>query len=254
MKSAWNLNLQKTGCSEFIYYSEQNARTRYSHEKFIYKESDPNSQHNVNSTLVKLPEFRKVSGSTDSLPTISDAVKKLSTAIEDHYRKQNNSKNNRIYRNSNDSLVVLSFAYKKTPPGESSQPFLFCSIPQNPKHFMRGDLNADKRADLLIPVKVSPGGAGHWNEFFLFIQDENGNYNFSCMASGYDLAIHARDSYSGQFFPGNISDQHIIGTSLSYRDEDPSCCPSVKIPTGVRFDDNRLQAARLSPDAAMPGP
>lgn len=242
----WSVQLIKTGCSDFVYYSTawtplDSIETA---ARFVYSDSETEKIHEYIARINNISAL--VDFHMEPPRNVADAryvPSALTASVENHYTGQN-KKTAIVKRNETDSTIRLTFSYRKRKKGDPAGPYLYVTIPKLRSKSLRGDMNGDNREDLVLQPVLSQGGGSRWKEFFLFVND-GGGYVYKAQASTYDLAQHKKNSYSGTFHPEEIVNNVLIGTSVCYRDDDAQCCPSVKVPTSVRLENNHLKGERI---------
>ena len=241
----WNLNLQKSGCSDFVYFSESgnNPRT-HARGKMAYRETEGEQVQEYLARITSIPALRDFHlAPTKALKQAGAIPAQVLAQVISHYESEY-KKNTIIKKTETDSTVKLTFSYKRVPPGESAEPFLYMTLSKNQRKALSGDLDGDGINDLIVQPRLSQGGNSAWRELFVFLKKGN-DFEFKTSASCYDLAQYKGNSHSGHFIPKEISNGELSGTSVSYRDDDAACCPSVKVGTTVRLVKNRLVSSRM---------
>ena len=242
----WSITLQKTGCGEFIYYSDPSAADKSPDRpvRIVYREAEPGKAYEY---IKRINNIEPLVDFHLELPAHIAAHRFVASEtiemIEKHFTGQNPSA--RVKRTESDSAVKLSFSYKKPPRGEPPGPFLYVNISKLRSRALIGDMNRDSLEDILVLPELSQGGGSKWKELFLFLKKGDG-FVLGSQASAFDLAQYKGNSHSGSFHAREIRNGYIYGTSLCYRDEDAQCCPSVKIPTMVRLEKDRLKTSRVN--------
>lgn len=242
----WTVTLQKTGCGEYAYYSETPEPDRSDAEtkRMVYRDADTEKvfeyMQRINNMEALVDFHMEPPAQMVSRRYIAgEAV----AAVESHYRKQNTRAN--LKRTESDSAVKLSFSYKKRPKGEPPGPYLHVSISKLRSHALTGDMNRDTVDDVVVMPTLSQGGGSKWKDLFVFVKTGD-DLKLKTQASCFDLAQYKPNSHSGAFHAREIRDGAIYGTSVCYRDEDPQCCPSVKVPTRVLLENDRLKGTKVN--------
>jgi hypothetical protein len=241
----WNLNISKTGCAVYIYFSEKgNLETSGEDSvKLLYREAT------AEKAMEYLTRINGIDALVDFHLEVPPAIKKANVVgdeitgpIENYYVTQNNK--GKVKRTEDDTTVRLSFTYKKVPAGEDGRPYLLINIPKARTSMLTGDVSGDGQPDLVVQPSLSQGGNYQWKEMFVFVKNGKG-YGLRANASNFDLAQYKKNSHSGCFYADEIRDGKIVGTSICYLDDDAQCCPSVKIPTGVFLKDSQIKSSVL---------
>lgn len=224
----WVLVLKKTNCKDFP-YSIANSTDDYPQGLRI--EIDKNDYCQTISKIKALNQFHcSFIPTKETTENLID--EDITTKIVFHYGKKN--RNGIPLRNETDSLINLSFKEKGDDMAYSN--LIISKIKSN---YIFGDLNNDGKVDLIASVNANTGGSGSWDELFVFI-NENGKYELKTITSSFDLAICKGGSREGQFYPKEIKNGVVIGTSVCYADDDAHCCPSIKKETKVACKKNKL--------------
>src|SRR5690606_4069929 len=82
-------------------------------------------------------------------------VPALLTEHIEHFYKKQNDKLGTMKRTENDSLVKLTFLFRKRPKGVPPGPYLFVNIPKHRDRALSGDMNGDGREDLVLQPVLS---------------------------------------------------------------------------------------------------
>ncbi len=105
-----------------------------------------------------------------------------------------------------------------------------------------GDVDDDKLDDLIVGVHTEGGGTGgnglHSTDLFVFLNNK-GVYEFISMTPDREVAVNRKNG-EGVFIPDKIQDGLLIGKSLLYQNDDPTCCPSLEQETKAKFSNNKL--------------
>jgi hypothetical protein len=146
--------------------------------------------------------------------------------ITNYYEKQ--YKTYKIQKSVTDTSIEISVTQSNATIGNHI-------IPK--KINLTGDLNGDKKDDLIISVQSSGGGNIEWGEMFLFIT-KGDSIIFDKMYKSFDLAICPKNgsSMEGQFYAEEIKNSELMGESICYSKDDPHCCPSIKNKTTYKFN------------------
>ena len=99
---------------------------------------------------------------------------------------------------------------------------------------LEGDLNNDRKSDLVITVHTEFGNSAS-QDLFLFI-NENERYRLATVASHQEIS-----GCRGTYWARKIKDNLIEGISSCYSADDAMCCPSLHYKTKVAFDANALK-------------
>ena len=106
---------------------------------------------------------------------------------------------------------------------------LFGAIP-----VLEGDLNRDRKSDLLVTVHSEFGNSAS-QDLFLFL-NENERYRLATVADHREIS-----GCRGTFWARKIKDNVIEGNSSCYAADDAVCCPSLHYKTRVAFENNVLK-------------
>jgi hypothetical protein len=224
------LVLKSTKCKDFPYFIA-NGTDEY--RQALRIEADKNDYCQSISEIKALSEFH-CSYTAKSYENLID--EDITTKIVYHYGKQNQT--GIPQRNETDSLINLSFTGK----GDET-PYSNLMISKMKSDYLYGDLNNDGKSDLIASVNSDGGGSASWCDLFVFI-NENDSYVLKSVTSSFDLAICAGGSHDGQFYPKEIKDGIVIGSSICYTDKDAHCCPSIKKETKVHYKKDKLVKAK----------
>ncbi len=236
---AWSLNLKKTGCSDVLYYSEKNNLARpVSGLTLIYGEADPVKSHEYAARINGIPALIDFHYEAQKAAPVAGILPRnfTDTMIGYYKHKYPNSK---ISVKENDSVLKIVFDYLQLPEGDLPGPYQFLNFSKRSAASLHGDLNGDGLNDYVLQPVLTQGGSTYWRDMFLFLQTGSG-YSLVSVTSSFDLAQYDQNSHSGNFRAKEINKGQISGTSVSYLDEDPQCCPSVKLPTVVKLKNNKL--------------
>jgi hypothetical protein len=242
---AWNLNISKTGCGDYIYYSEKGNLQSAGNDsvKMLYREATPEK------AMECISRINGIDALIDFHMELPPSVKKanltgaaITGPIEDFYVSQN--KKGKVKRTEDDTSIRLTFSYNRIPAGQEGGPYLYVIIPKSRTSMLTGDVSGDGVPDLVVQPSLSQGGDSRWKEMFVFVKNGK-DYELRANASNFDLAQYKRNSHNGCFYADEIKDGKIVGTSICYMDDDAQCCPSVKVPTGVVLKDSRILSSAL---------
>lgn len=225
----WFLILKKTNCKDFPYFIS-NSQDEY--HQALKIEQDKNYYCETISKIKSLSEFHCSfipSKKTSDNLIDEEIITKILIYYSKHY------KNGIPQREETDSLINLSFKEKK----EDDMPYSNLTISKIKSDYLFGDINNDGKKDIIASVGADGGGSASWNELFVFI-NENDNYILKSVTSSFDLAVCKKGSHEGQFYPKEIKDGIVIGTSICYTDEDAHCCPSIKKESKAVFKNDKL--------------
>lgn len=106
---------------------------------------------------------------------------------------------------------------------------LFGAIP-----ILEGDLNNDRKNDLVITVHTEFGNSAS-QDLFVFL-NENETYRLATVADHREIS-----GCKGTFWARKIKRNLIVGKSSCYSAEDANCCPSLHYKTKVAFENNTLK-------------
>lgn len=106
---------------------------------------------------------------------------------------------------------------------------LFGAIP-----ILEGDLNNDRKNDLVITVHTEFGNSAS-QDLFVFL-NENETYRLATVADHREIS-----GCRGTFWARKIKRNLIVGKSSCYSAEDANCCPSLHYKTKVAFENNTLK-------------
>lgn len=185
-------------------------------------------------------------------PNISRQIKndKLDLAvvqsIKDYYQAKF-GKGARLEETSNDTIINLTYYNIPNEDDESARFLIGITIPliKNQELYgavpiLEGDLNKDRKNDLVISVHTEGGGDGAnvwWQDIFIFIY-KNKKYKLIDIKSDPEVC----GCRSGGYFRARkIENNFIVGESSCYAEEDPRCCPSLYYETKVGFINNMLK-------------
>lgn len=99
---------------------------------------------------------------------------------------------------------------------------------------LMGDLNKDKKEDLLITAHNEFGNSAS-QDIFIFI-NEGDNYSLASVTDNRDLM-----DCRGYFRARKIVNNYIEGNSSCYSSDDAECCPSLHYETKLVFSDDSLR-------------
>ncbi len=99
---------------------------------------------------------------------------------------------------------------------------------------LEGDLNRDRKSDLLVTVHTESGNSAS-QDMFLFL-NENETYRLATVADHQEIS-----GCRGTFWARKIKDNLIEGNSSCYAADDAMCCPSLHYKTKVAFENNTLK-------------
>ena len=121
------------------------------------------------------------------------------------------------------------------------------SLPMDNKEFIRGDLTGDSKQDIMVSIGHSFGASGHATIYFLFAHNNSG-LSFVKTFDSFDLALckNKKDELPGQFYPDEIKNGTLTGTSDCYTEEDAKCCPSKKYKTVFKYNSVTKELTLLS--------
>lgn len=225
----FTLVLKKTNCKDFP-YSIADSKDEY--RQGLRIETDKNDYCQSISEIKALSEFH-CSYTAKSYENLID--EDITTKIVYHYGKQNRT--GIPQRNETDSLINLSFTGK----GDET-PYSNLVISKMKSDYLFGDLNNDGKTDLIASVNSDGGGSATWIEYITFISEDN-QYVLKSVTRSFDLSICSGGSHDGQFYPEEIKDGVITGTSICYTDKDAHCCPSIKKESKVVYKQDKLVKA-----------
>ncbi len=106
---------------------------------------------------------------------------------------------------------------------------LFGAIP-----ILEGDLNNDRKKDLVITVHTEFGNSAS-HDLFVFL-NENETFRLATVAGHQEIS-----GCKGAFWARKIKRNLIVGKSSCYSADDANCCPSLHYKTKVAFDNNQLK-------------
>lgn len=129
-----------------------------------------------------------------------------------------------VYREIEDNYFLMSATIPLTKNQE-----LFGWIP-----ILEGDLNNDKKNDIVISVHIEFGNI-EYQDIFVFI-NENEKYKLVNVTNERDVC-----GCSGYFRARKIENNLIIGESSCYGELDAKCCPSLNYETKVALENNTLK-------------
>lgn len=99
---------------------------------------------------------------------------------------------------------------------------------------LEGDLNNDRKSDLLVTVHAEFGNSAS-QDLFVFINEQE-TYRLATVAGHQEIS-----GCRGTFWARKIEDNVIEGNSSCYSADDAMCCPSLHYKTKVAFDANALK-------------
>jgi len=99
---------------------------------------------------------------------------------------------------------------------------------------LEGDLNNDRKSDLLVTVHSEFGNSAS-QDLFVFL-NENETYRLATVADHREIS-----GCKGTFWARKIKRKLIVGKSSCYSAEDANCCPSLHYKTKVAFENNTLK-------------
>lgn len=113
------------------------------------------------------------------------------------------------------------------------------NIPQN---IILGDLNNDGAKDAIVDVIKGGGGeGGNIEEYEMFyFENSKGKFELKKVIMSKKLS----NCENGSFLPEKIENNMLIGTSLCYKNSDPTCCPSISFLTKIRYKDNNFMIVK----------
>lgn len=172
-------------------------------------------------------------------PTVQLSEQILSE-ITAHYR-QAYGKNARLELINSDSIIEMTFYSIPNDTDTYEGVLIAISITKTDKStsIIRGDINGDKRDDLIISVPTEGGGGGGniaWSDHFLFLGTTDKNYTLADVKSDGELT----GCGGGYFTPETIVLNTLVGTSLCYADDDGHCCPSLKFQSTSVFVNGKI--------------
>jgi hypothetical protein len=234
---AFTLVLKSTNCKDFP-YSIANAKDE--DRQGLRIEADKNDYCQTISEIKALSEFHCAFNPQKKETTVNnkmddDIIKKISL----YYGRQNLKSIPKIEET--DSVINLSFT--EISEDELATPYSNISISKIKSDYLFGDLNNDGKIDVVASVWSNGGGSATWVEYVTFISEDN-QYMLKSVTRSFDLAICNGGSHDGQFYPKEIKDGVINGTSVCYTDKDAHCCPSIKKESRVVFKKDKLVKAK----------
>lgn len=99
---------------------------------------------------------------------------------------------------------------------------------------LEGDLNNDRKDDLVVTVHTEFGNSAA-QDLFVFL-NENETYRLATVADHREIS-----GCRGIFWARKIKDNVIEGKSSCYAADDAVCCPSLHYRTKVAFENNTLK-------------
>ena len=100
-----------------------------------------------------------------------------------------------------------------------------------------GDLNGDKKNDVVANVLSDTYGSADWLEIFFFIT-RNNRLELQKVYNSYELGKEEKGEYLKGFYPEKIENNILQGTTFYYKENDASCCPSLEYHTEYTFKDS----------------
>jgi hypothetical protein len=110
------------------------------------------------------------------------------------------------------------------------------------KGIIEGDINGDKKKDLIVTVHTEGGGAGGnvWSQDLFTFINNNEKFKLINIIEDSELTGCTSGLYQGNFRAQTIRSGKLIGFSSCYTSEDPRCCPSMEYETTIAFENNKL--------------
>jgi len=165
--------------------------------------------------------------------------KNMINSIKDYY-KGNFGNNASLSESQDDSTLNLSFFSISDIEDEESNLLISILIPLTSSQelygaipILTGDLNNDSNDDLVVSVYTEAGNSASQDIFTFISQDEN--FNLVNVSNDKELC-----GCNGSFRALRIEDNHLIGQSSCYSEQDAMCCPSLNYETKVALTDNKL--------------
>lgn len=226
----WNLILKKTKCNEIPYFvagqSDEDLRG-------LKLELDKNQYCSEISKIKALEKFHCAFNPQQTETSINNKIdNEILTKIVLYYGKQNLKSIPK--RDETDSVINLSFTAKGDETSYSN-----ISIPKLKTDYIFGDLNNDGKVDIIAAIYADSGGSATWFEYATFISEDN-QYVLKSITNSFDLSICSGGSHDGQFYPKEINNSVIYGTSVCYTKDDPHCCPSIKKESKAIYKEGKL--------------
>ena len=108
------------------------------------------------------------------------------------------------------------------------------------KGFVKGDLNGDKKDDIIVSVNSNSGGTAEWNEIFVFLTNKD-TILFDKTYKDDELAqAHCNSGGAyGRYFIYSIVNSIVIGESWCWTNNDAHCCPSSKYTTEYKYEKDK---------------
>jgi hypothetical protein len=230
--TTWYLTINKTGCQGAHFYSRNPEGT------FIYTRSTPADNIRFCSHISGVEAFidfhcrqEPVTYRNETNPEITYHEE----AMQYYLRRYEGSK----FSSTDDDSVIYLHIHKKINEADL-EPDLYVEINKTERMTLKGDIDKDGSEDLLLKVEMSEGSTT-WHDLFLFTR-KNGFLILTAVASDPELAICTNNSYGGNFNAVAIRNGMITGLSSCYTIDDPECCPSVKVKTVVKLENNALKS------------
>lgn len=101
-----------------------------------------------------------------------------------------------------------------------------------------GDLNLDGMEDVMVKLSSNSGGNTDYLHLFIFLKQASG-WKLALIKEAADEAI--KGCKIGSFMPMQIEKGFVFGESSCFTEADPRCCPSLKIKTTLKWENNDLQ-------------
>lgn len=152
-----------------------------------------------------------------------------------HYYKGLYSEHSKVVERKEKGIVELIFYNVSSKHKPNNGWTWSINIPQN---IILGDMNNDGAKDAIVDVIKGGGGEGgnvEENEMFYF-ENLNGKYELKKVIMSKELS----NCENGNFLPEKIENNILIGTSLCFKNSDPSCCPSISFRTKIGYKNNNF--------------
>jgi hypothetical protein len=230
--TTWYFSLLKSVCAPVIYTSEQSKQSPL----YVVRKATLDDITGFCSFISGADAFIDFHCRKEpvSYERVANHEVSFYEEAEQYYRRRFEGRE--FTRNSDDSVTYLTI-HKKN--GDEAESDLYIEINRTPRKTLEGDLDKDGLNDLLMNVQLSEG-ASTWHDLFVFLQKDEYR-SLAAVASDADLAICTGDSYGGYFLPVKIVNGSITGESKCYTEEDAECCPSIKVNTVVKLENNSLK-------------